>query len=121
VALTDPYKLTRELIRRHRDYWTEERIAGFWHGRQFRSPDEGKELSYHLARFVLYSLYDGGNTPRRAMEEFFLTAKHPDAGQAAAIEVFGIRLGECVESLLGEGNWDPAPPPPKKPADAPAN
>jgi hypothetical protein len=48
-----PYELTRELIRRHRDYWTEQNIQTFWAGHSFWSPDDGQELSYHLARFLL--------------------------------------------------------------------
>jgi hypothetical protein len=72
--------------------------------------DEGQELSYHLARFILHGLYDGGATPRGVLDEFFLRAKYDDAGQGAALEVLGISLGECLVPLLGEGDWEPAGP-----------
>lgn len=107
AAGTNPYHLDRETISRHRAYWTEDRIASFWSGESFYFNDDGQELSYHLARFILQALYRGGNTPRSAMEEFFLTACYEDAGQAAATEILGMSLGDCVVSLLGEGSYGP--------------
>ncbi|MCW1925431.1 hypothetical protein OKA05_22915 [Luteolibacter arcticus] len=106
-----PYVLDREIIRRHRDYWDEKLLQSFWTGDSFGFPDDGQELSYHLARFILHSLHQGGTTPREEMDRFFLTATYEDAGQSAAQEVFGISLGECLVPLLGEGNWDPVSPP----------
>jgi len=108
VAGTSRYSLDAYTIRRHQEFWTEDSIPEFWSGDSFHRPDEGKELSYHLSKFILRLLYSGGNTPREAMEEFFLAARREDAGQAAALEVLGISLGDCVASLLGEGNWVPA-------------
>lgn len=107
VAGSNPYELDREMIRRHQDYWTEEKIAGFWTGASFHAHDEGQELSYHLARFILNSLNEGGRTPRQAMEEFFLNARWEDAGQSAALEILGVSLGDCGAALLGEGDFDP--------------
>ena len=107
IAGSNPYELDREMIRRHQDYWTEEKIAGFWSGASFHAHDDGQELSYHLARFVLNALNGGGRTPRQAMEEFVLNARYEDAGQSAALEILGVSLGDCVASLLGEGDYDP--------------
>lgn len=104
-----PYVLDREIIRRHRDYWNEELIQSFWAGESFHFPDDGQELSYHLARFILHSLHQGGTTPREAMDQFFLTASYEDAGQSAAAEAFEISLGDCLVPLLGEGDWEPGP------------
>ena len=108
ITGTLPYILDREMIGRHRDYWDEGLIQEFWQGVSFHRADDGQELSYHLARFILHALHEGGVTPREVMDEFFLQAKHDDAGQSAAIEVLGISLGDCVASLLGEGDWEPA-------------
>jgi hypothetical protein len=103
-----PYVLDREIIRRHREYWDADSIQSFWSGESFHFPDDGQELSYHLARFILHSLHQGGTTPREEMDRFFLTVTHEDAGQAAAQGVFDISLGECLAPLLGEGNWEPS-------------
>lgn len=108
ITGTLPYLLDREMIGRHQDYWDAQRIMAFWSGESFGFADEGQELSYHLARFILHGLYNGGDTPRGVLDEFFLRAKYDDAGQSAAIEVLGISLGECLVPLLGEGDWEPA-------------
>lgn len=102
-----PYELDRELVRRHQDFWTVPLLQDFWSGDSFHLPDEGQELSYHLARFILRGLHRGGVTPREKMNEFFLRAKYADAGEGAALEVLGVSLGDCVACLLGEGNWEP--------------
>jgi hypothetical protein len=103
-----PYLLDREIIRRHQEYWDGHLLQLFWRGESFSLPDDGQELSYHLARFILHGLHQGGSTPREVMDEFFLNAKYDDAGQSAALEVLGISLGDCVVPLLGEGDWEPA-------------
>jgi hypothetical protein len=102
-----PYALDRDIVERHRDYWDEESIQYFWTGDSFSFSDDGQELSYHLARFLLYSLHQGGRTPREEIDRFILAATDEDAGQSAVQEVFGVTLGECLEPLLGEGCWDP--------------
>ena len=102
-----PYHLNREIIARHRAYWSPESIADFWEGHSFCYPDEGQELSYHLARFILQALYRGGETPKEVMDAFFLEANYIDAGEAAAREILGISLGDCVSASLGEGSYEP--------------
>ena len=110
ITGTLPYVLDREMIGRHREYWDGPRIQAFWDGGSFGFADEGQELSYHLARFILHGLHDGGSTPRGVLDAFFLRAKYDDAGQSAAVEVLGISLGECLVPLLGEGDWEPPEP-----------
>ncbi|WP_367870758.1 hypothetical protein [Luteolibacter sp. Populi] len=110
VEGSNPYHLDREMIRRHQNYWTEEKVAAFWRGESFYAHDEGQELSYHLARFILNGLHGGGRVPRQAMEEFFQNARYEDAGQSAALEILGVSLGDCMITLLGEGDYDPSLP-----------
>ena len=98
-----PYALDREIIERHQDYWTPERLAKFWSGESFWSPDEGQELSYHLARFVLNALYRGGETPAAELTEFVQRASRDDAGHAAAREVLGVELDDVVRDLVDRG------------------
>ncbi len=107
ITGNQPYLLDREIIRRHQGYWDAHLLQLFWRGDSFHLPDEGQELSYHLARFILHGLHQGGTTPREVMDEFFLNAKYDDAGQSAALEVLGISLGDCVVPLLGDGDWEP--------------
>ena len=102
-----PYELTRELIRRHRDYWTEQNIQTFWAGHSFWSPDDGQELSYHLARFLFAALYQGGTTDPSLVSDFVSQSKREDAGQEAAIRCLGIDFGEVLTHLLGDGKWAP--------------
>lgn len=107
ITREQPYELTREWIRRHQAYWTEENIQRFWTGRSFWSPDEGQELSYHLARFLFTALYQGGTTEPRLISEFISQAKREDAGFESALRCLDIDLGEVLHHLLGEGRWQP--------------
>lgn len=110
-----PYVLDRDLVRRHHQYWDEEGIQAFWRGESFWFPDEGQELSYHLARFVFHALLGIGDGPQ--LTEFVLKARREDAGEAAAQEVFGFGLGEIIGDFLGPGDWVPRKDlPPRDPA-----
>ncbi|HEV3409732.1 MAG TPA: hypothetical protein VG095_05535 [Chthoniobacterales bacterium] len=100
----NPYVLDREIVQRHRSYWTRERLRKFWSGESFWLPDEGQELSYHLARFVLNGLWRGGVTPAADMKEFVRRAKRDDAGFAAAQEVFDVDLEDVVGEFLFGSN-----------------
>jgi hypothetical protein len=117
MSMTTPYHLDREIIQQHQRYWNEELIQSFWSGESFQFPDEGAELSYHLALFLYHALRQSGTIPQAAVKEFISKAKREDAGHAACLEVLGLDLGEIVGHLLGEGNWSPSLTPPSP--DAP--
>jgi len=102
-----PYVLDREFIRRHQGYWTAESIQSFWAGTSFWTPDEGQELSYHLARFIFTALYQSGTVDPNQVSRFIANANHEDAGQAAAKEHLDLDLGEILTHLLGDGSWAP--------------
>ena len=94
-----------EIMDQHRKFWGNEEIQQFWSGRSFYRPDEGNELSYHLARLVVGAIshnYD-------AFKEFVISANYHDGGEAAAQEVFGGSLGSVMEQFLGPGTWAPTP------------
>ena len=99
------------MVERHQSYWTEERIQAFWTGESFFFTDDGNELSYHLAQFILSAVYQGGATPPDMINEFILAAGgSDDAGATAAREVLGFDSGELLERFLGEGDWNPTRP-----------
>ncbi len=99
---SNPYLLDRSIIRQHREYWDLERLESFWRGESFHFPDEGQELSYHLARFIFKSLADL-STPE-SMIRFVKSADQGDAGFAAARAAFDVDPGEIVGELLGFGS-----------------
>ena len=89
----------------------DQRIQDFWRGASFWYADDGQELSYHLAQFILSAVYQGGSTPPDLINEFILAAGgSDDAGATAVREVLGFDFGELLERFLGEGDWNPVRP-----------
>ncbi len=103
------YVLDREMIRRHQDYWTEPKIQKFWAGTSFWLPDEGQELSYHLAQFLFKALYQSGTTPPQKVSEFISDVSREDAGLESARKHLHLDLADILANLLGDGNWAPDP------------
>jgi hypothetical protein len=102
VSRRNPYFLDREMIRRHQRYWTPALMQEFWAGRSFHFPNEGSELSYHLARFLLEAVAAGG---REQVHAFLRQANHEDAGFGAMWEVVGVFPSEILADLLGPDDW----------------
>ncbi len=96
------YELNREIVERHRRYWTPELMQGFWTGESFHFTDEGSELSYHLARFLLEAVAQNG---RPAMMQFLRTAQAEDAAFEAFWNELGVLPSEMLVELLGEKDW----------------
>jgi hypothetical protein len=94
-----------EMMERHGKFWGEAEIQQFWSGDSFTRPDEGCELSYHLARLTVGAL----SHDYTRFKEYVLLAHQKDGGQAAAQEVLGGSLGDLMEQFLGPGNWEPNP------------
>jgi hypothetical protein len=102
VSRTNPYVLDASVIERHRRYWNPTRMQGFWTGDSFHATDEGSELSYHLSRFLLESVAQGG---RPGMLEFLRTAQAKDAGFGAYWKVVGVFPHEVLADFLGPKDW----------------
>jgi hypothetical protein len=100
----NPYFLDREVVREHQAYWTPDLIKCFSSGESFSFPDEGQQLSYHLARFIFNAL-SSYSTPE-TMAEFVRSVTHQDAGFSAASDHFGVNPGEILTEFLGEGDWN---------------
>jgi len=100
--------LDRDLVQKHRKYWTKETIEGFWSGTSFRDMD-GKviHLSYSLAEILVDLLVQ--EFPN--FMDFVARANWNDAGQGAAFEVFGVTLNDIAQTFLGPGEWAPEPQP----------
>jgi len=94
-----------EYRERHRAFWGEKEIQQFWSGESFARPDEGQELSYHLARLAVGALSHDYATFKR----FVLSAQQRDAGDAALSDVFGGNLEHFMEQFIGPGPWAPDP------------
>ena len=81
----------------------EKKIQEFWTGRSFNRPDEGQDLSYHLAQFLVQSLARNF----QSFKQFVLQAHFEDSGESAARAVYNNTLGYLIEGVLGEGEWSP--------------
>lgn len=100
-----PLRMENEMYERHMNFWNEETIQEFWSGKAFGRPDEGMELSYHLAQFAAFSLSQN----YEVFQEFANNAHFDDAGEKAANETYGGGLGSLITQYFGEGNWAPKP------------
>lgn len=98
--------LTRELARRHREYWNEKTIQDFWSGVSY-SDVEGQELSYGLARILLNLIYTELRPSPENFHKFVLRADWTDAGAIAIREHLDEELENLVASFLGPGDWSP--------------
>lgn len=102
---TQPLTMTKERLDEHHRYWSAESIQEFWSGQSFGRSDEGQSLSYELSRYCVRALahdYD-------SFVSFVNNATYEDAGEKAALEVYGGGLGGLIEQFFGENLWDPAP------------
>jgi hypothetical protein len=94
-----------ETIFRHQRFWNVDNIQQFWSGDSWCLPDEGNELSYHLARLAVAEL----SRSYRKFKKFVLLADWQDGGEAASQKVLGASLGTIMEQFLGPGDWSPTP------------
>ena len=99
------YRLTKERHIKHQQFWQEREIQEFWSGFSFSRPDEGSELSYQLAQLIVFSLSEDYTE----FVEFVNEATYSDAGEAAAIKVYGGSIGAVIHQYFGEGDWSPKP------------
>jgi len=105
ITGTAPLRMDNELFARHKAFWDEKEIQEFWSGDAFHRPDEGQELSYHLARFAVKSL----SHDYERFVRFANKANYDDGGESAANEIFGGGLGGLIAQFFGDGDWAPKP------------
>jgi len=103
VSGWSPPVVWAEIAERHHQFWTEERIQGFWAGTSFQEAGESVELSYNLAEIMMHFLTKN----REDFLNFLNRADRADGGQTAALDSLGICLGETVGTFLGPGDWRP--------------
>lgn len=88
-----------------RAQWREGGIQEFWSGASVQRPDDGSRLTYLLGRMAVKALsYD-----YERFREFVVRADRADAGESAAVHVYGRGLGGLIEQFLGRGAWTPLP------------
>ncbi len=100
-----PLRMDNELFERHKAFWGTKEIQEFWSGEAFHRPDEGQELSYHLAQFAVKSL----SHDYEDFSRFVNKANYEDGGESAANDVFGGGLGGLISQFFGDGDWAPNP------------
>lgn len=97
-----------EMHGKHLRYWDECRIQEFWSGKSFHRTDDGNLLSYDLAQKIVEQFASNWGIFRA----FVLSAHVADGGAAAAVEHFGLNLGEVAAAVVGcdfTENWSPSP------------
>ena len=104
LARQSPFELTKDLLKRHRDWWTPETVQEFWKGTVFHAPDDRQELGYSLAQILFRNLMT--DYPRGVMT-FLRQADAADAGNRALISSCGTSLSDSVAQFLGDGDWSP--------------
>lgn len=99
--------LERELVLRHRLFWTAGNIQSFWNGRAYLQRTEAAELAYDLARCLVTAL--SSDWPR--FMRFVTQASWDDAGKQSAQNHLDADLGEWVRLFVGGdgAGWAPDP------------
>jgi hypothetical protein len=103
ICFNRPLRMDPDRLAEHHAFWNEDTIQAFWNGRSFHRTDEGIDLSYELARYCVRALAH----EREPFIEFAKNATFEDAGEAAALAVYGGSLGGLIEQFFGPGNWAP--------------
>ena len=84
-------------------YWDEKSIQQFWTGESFKI-DKSQDYSYLLAQGLLNIII---RENKDNLKNFISKAKFDDSGEQAALECFGVSLGEIANRYMGEGPWQP--------------
>lgn len=104
VLKRDSFRIDRELVSRHRAFWSKQRIQSFWDGSAFGDP-ESSELAYSLADILTRNI---GREHGQALRAFVSAADENDGGSEAARQHLGVSLTDVVSQFLGDGDWEPA-------------
>lgn len=84
-------------------YWNAQTIQDFWRGTGFNRQDDGQTHGYALALLLTRRLA----SDKKRFKQFVHLARPEDAGYAAMLEVYGVRLEDLVAEHLGPGDWIP--------------
>ena len=105
VAMGNSYfRVVRDTVLMHRNYWNGETIDSFWSGESFSFADAGQGLSYQLAEILFRNLMS--DYPKQIVP-FLKLANYADAGDAALRDTCGVSLSDRVAQFLGSGPWAP--------------
>ncbi len=100
---------TRAILREFKDWWTEERMQGFWSGELWNSEEDEQAFCYEMARTVFRLLRQAVNNAPGPFRAFVEDADRKDGGEAAAVQHLGLSLGDLAAEFLGPGDWEPNP------------
>lgn len=110
------FQVDEETADRHKRYWREHGLDGFWCGKGFSSSDKAQPLSYELAEILVRLLVDESRPPwfgrarepQRRFFAFLRAATAADGGEAGSREHLGYGLGDLAARFLGPGSWSPS-------------
>jgi len=97
VTGSSPLHMDNDAYNHHQSFWRNDVIQEFLSGKSFDRTDEGNELSYQLAQFLVYTLSKNYNE----FKEFVNQAEFSDGGESAAMKVYGCSLTALIEQFLG--------------------
>lgn len=110
IVSWSPFELDRDMMQKHADQWTAERIQDFWTGRSFFMPGDTQKVSYNLSVVLVRKILTDFGGGHGAFWNFVRHASQADAGDAALREHVGMSLEELVTDFLGPGEWAPRAP-----------
>lgn len=105
ITDSSPLRIDDKMYAKHQSFWGKDEIQEFWSGESFSRPDEGQELSYHMAQFAVDTLSKDYET----FIQFVNKAHFSDGGESAANEVYEGSLGNLITNFFGDGEWLPNP------------
>ncbi|WP_086930865.1 hypothetical protein [Agarilytica rhodophyticola] len=106
VSTSRPIYKPEALLRKHREYWSEDRIQDFWSGRSFQMNGDSMTLSYELAQILIQHLSEDWES----FKNFVRDASYEDAADKSAKQHCAVDLGISVAAFLNkEGKYGPRP------------
>lgn len=106
AGMGEPAYKPEVFLHKHKLYWDEDSIQGFWSGKSFQLTGDAMLLSYELARILIQHLSQDWESFKLFVQE----ATYQDAAEKSAAEHCGVDLGASVSAILEkEGEFGPVP------------
>ncbi|BCE00240.1 hypothetical protein [Marinicellulosiphila megalodicopiae] len=93
-----PFMLDEQVMFRHKQYWTADKLDAFFSGDSFLFADEGQELSYHLACLIVRNISSDLST----FVSFANHAHFKDSGESASKQYLGFSVMQYVYSIVNK-------------------
>ena len=100
---------TQALLREFREWWTEDRMQGFWSGDLWNSEEDEQAFCYEMARIIFGILRGIVGRESDRFRDFLKDVRREDAGEGSSRRHLRVSLGDMAEQFLGAGEWTPIP------------